>query len=139
MNYRNITNHDIVNLENCEDEPIHIPGLIQPHGFLLSIDSKSDIINVCSENIKDFLELTYQKALGHAISNVFDANLTTAYQLFKSEKNALQKETHLSIQEKHFSISFHYVYVLINDFSIVRRSFSELFHVVYTVPLFFCI
>ncbi|WP_046746026.1 ATP-binding protein [Kordia zhangzhouensis] len=108
MNYRNITNHDIVNLENCEDEPIHIPGLIQPHGFLLSIDSKSNIINVCSENIKDFLELTYQKALGHAIRNVFDANLTTAYQLFKSEKNALQKETHLSIQEKHFSISFHY-------------------------------
>ena len=54
MKIRDIVNRDIVNLENCEDEAIHIPGLIQPHGFLISVDS-NDIINVCSENIAQFL------------------------------------------------------------------------------------
>lgn len=38
MEFRDIVNRDIVNLENCEDEAIHIPGLIQPHGFLIALD-----------------------------------------------------------------------------------------------------
>jgi light-regulated signal transduction histidine kinase (bacteriophytochrome) len=28
-----------VDLANCDKEPIHIPGFIQPHGFLLAIDT----------------------------------------------------------------------------------------------------
>ncbi|WP_229424939.1 MULTISPECIES: hypothetical protein [unclassified Massilia] len=28
-----------VDLANCADEPIHIPGSIQPHGFLLFMDA----------------------------------------------------------------------------------------------------
>lgn len=27
-----------VNLENCDQEPIHIPGFVQPHGVLLALD-----------------------------------------------------------------------------------------------------
>lgn len=31
--------HDLT-LANCADEPIHIPGSIQPHGFLLALDAQ---------------------------------------------------------------------------------------------------
>ena len=32
-----------VDLTNCEREPIHIPGAIQPHGLLLALDAESDL------------------------------------------------------------------------------------------------
>jgi light-regulated signal transduction histidine kinase (bacteriophytochrome) len=37
MKIKDIVNRDLVNLTNCEHEPIHIPGSIQPHGFLLGL------------------------------------------------------------------------------------------------------
>ena len=33
-----------IDLTNCEREPIHIPGAIQPHGVLLVIDPVSEKI-----------------------------------------------------------------------------------------------
>ncbi len=33
-----------VTLDNCDREPIHIPGLIQPHGALLAFDAKGVLI-----------------------------------------------------------------------------------------------
>lgn len=44
----------IVDLDNCELEPIHIPGQIQSHGFLLVVDNDS-VIKFASENISSFL------------------------------------------------------------------------------------
>lgn len=41
-------------LEGCEQEPIHIPGTIQPHGYLLVMDADFKI-QKCSRN---FLELS---------------------------------------------------------------------------------
>ena len=41
-------------LTNCDNEPIHIPGQIQSHGFLISID-QDYIIKYHSENIDEFL------------------------------------------------------------------------------------
>ncbi|TBU96524.1 ATPase [Stutzerimonas kirkiae] len=40
---------------NCSREPIHIPGSIQPHGFLLVLDSPSLAILQASENVVDWL------------------------------------------------------------------------------------
>ena len=33
-----------LDLTNCDREPIHIPGSIQPHGILLVIDPSSEIV-----------------------------------------------------------------------------------------------
>jgi chemotaxis family two-component system sensor kinase Cph1 len=41
-------------LNNCHKEPIHIPGKIQDHGFLIAVDQSSRI-SFCSENIFKFL------------------------------------------------------------------------------------
>ena len=37
MIIKDIVNRDTIIPNNCEHEPIHIPGSIQPHGFLLGI------------------------------------------------------------------------------------------------------
>lgn len=57
------------NLTNCDLEPIHIPGKIQNHGFLLVAD-KNYQISCCSQNIKDFLPVTAEELLGKPIDHV---------------------------------------------------------------------
>lgn len=52
MTFKSIQNLDIVNLTNCDSEPIHIPGSIQPHGLLLAIDA-GYVIRFCSDNLTE--------------------------------------------------------------------------------------
>jgi len=71
MKIKDIVNRDIVNLTNCEFEPIHIPGSIQPHGFLVGIDSDSWKIDFCSGNISDYLDIDFKNVLNIAFNSVF--------------------------------------------------------------------
>ena len=48
-------NNTIVSINNCEDEPIKIPGSIQPHGFVFIINKNTGIISFCSSNTSAFL------------------------------------------------------------------------------------
>ncbi|SEB18495.1 ATP-binding protein [Pedobacter hartonius] len=48
---------DQVNLSNCDTEPIHIPGQIQSHGFLVVVDAEQQI-QFCSDNIEQFLSVS---------------------------------------------------------------------------------
>ena len=43
-----------VDLSNCDREPIHIPGLIQPHGALLALDAEQRVLHA-SANLADWL------------------------------------------------------------------------------------
>jgi light-regulated signal transduction histidine kinase (bacteriophytochrome) len=45
-----MSNNSQVDLSNCDREPIHIPGSIQPHGFLLAVDVSFDKVLRASEN-----------------------------------------------------------------------------------------
>jgi len=71
MQIKDIVNRDIVNLTNCELEPIHIPGSIQPHGFLLGLKQDSFIIDYCSANTAEFLSLFHSQLLGASFDSVF--------------------------------------------------------------------
>ena len=71
MNIRDIVNRDSVNLANCESEPIHIPGAIQPHGFLIGLKQNSLLIDYCSANAADFCGFTYQEILGKTFAEAF--------------------------------------------------------------------
>lgn len=71
MNIKDIVNRDIVNLTNCESEPIHIPGSIQPHGFLLGIKKGDSRIEFCSANSADYIGVAPEKVLGKDISEIF--------------------------------------------------------------------
>jgi len=70
MKIKDIVNRDIVTLTNCEHEPIHIPGSIQPHGFLLGV-TEDWKIDFCTENISEFIDLVYKEILGKDFSAIF--------------------------------------------------------------------
>lgn len=55
-----------VDLSNCDLEPIHIPGQIQSHGFLVVLD-KFRNIKFCSENISDFIGVQALDLLGKSV------------------------------------------------------------------------
>nr|WP_238314372.1 histidine kinase dimerization/phosphoacceptor domain -containing protein [Methylobacterium crusticola] len=40
----------------CEQEPIHVPGAIQPHAVLLAADAASLAVVACSANVRDALD-----------------------------------------------------------------------------------
>lgn len=62
-------NNTFVDLNNCNIEPIRIPGQIQSHGFLIVID-QNQIIRFYSENIHNYLKLPGVALLGQPISSI---------------------------------------------------------------------
>ncbi|OKS84662.1 ATP-binding protein [Mucilaginibacter polytrichastri] len=62
-------NHNEVDLNNCDREPIHIPGQIQSHGFLIVIDHNYTI-RYHSDNISVFVEGIGNNLLGRSINDV---------------------------------------------------------------------
>ncbi len=71
MKFTDIVNRDVVNLVNCEHEPIHIPGSIQPHGFLIGLKVEDLIIDYCSGNCHEYIGLRYEQLLGKSFDWVF--------------------------------------------------------------------
>lgn len=61
---------DTVDLSTCDREPIHIPGLIQPHGCLLVCRPGSWTITHASENIGGFLSTEPDAAIGRSLKEV---------------------------------------------------------------------
>lgn len=57
-----------VDLSNCDKEPIHIPGKIQSHGFLVAVDKNSISITYISENVKVFLAEEAKSLLNKQLS-----------------------------------------------------------------------
>ncbi|GAB3914293.1 ATP-binding protein [Larkinella knui] len=56
--------HSGINLTNCESEPIHIPGYIQAHGFLVALTADDFIIRYVSENTNAFVNRSATDLLG---------------------------------------------------------------------------
>jgi light-regulated signal transduction histidine kinase (bacteriophytochrome) len=67
--------HDVrdqVDLTNCDREPIHIPGLIQPFGFLLALSSDW-LVARASANTAAFLGQAPEELLGRPIADILGA------------------------------------------------------------------
>ncbi|MBL7712220.1 MAG: GAF domain-containing protein [Chitinophagaceae bacterium] len=77
---KDIVNRDSVTLTNCESEPIHIPGTIQPHGFLLGISDPGFIITYCSANAEPFLSCNPRQIIGQCMAQFFSSAEYTAFQ-----------------------------------------------------------
>jgi two-component system, chemotaxis family, sensor kinase Cph1 len=61
-----------INLTNCDREPIHIPGLIQPYGFLLCLDEHSRLIVQASANTKALLNQTPEQLIGGGLGQLME-------------------------------------------------------------------
>ena len=60
-----------VDHSNCEREPIHSPGTIQPHGVLFAVRESDLTVTQVSVNCKDLLGLSAEEVIGIPVSNVF--------------------------------------------------------------------
>ncbi|MCL9796590.1 hypothetical protein MXD58_020230, partial [Frankia sp. AgKG'84/4] len=54
-----------VDLDNCDREPIHVPGSVQPHGVLLAVRDDDDLtVARVSGNVADALGRPAARVLG---------------------------------------------------------------------------
>lgn len=65
---------DDVSLTDCDREPIHLLGSIQPTGFLLSVSTDWRVLRA-SANIEPFLGLPPDQVIGFAVNTVLAADL----------------------------------------------------------------
>lgn len=107
MKIKDIVNRDVVNLTNCEHEPIHIPGSIQPHGFLIAVDSNSYEIKYCSANVTQYLNISATQVLAKSIADIFDDKVLELLQSTTNE-TSLSIHPHKLIGNAHFfDVLFH--------------------------------
>jgi len=63
-----------LDLSSCDREPIHIPGSIQPHGFLLALDPVALTVRECSENTAGFLQTELSAIFGRRLPDILGAH-----------------------------------------------------------------
>ncbi len=61
-----------VYLANCDQEPIHIPGSIQPHGVLLVVDPAEFEVVQLAGDTERLLGLQPSQILGHGLLSIMD-------------------------------------------------------------------
>ena len=59
-----------VDLTNCEREPIHVPGSIQPRGVLVEVSDPDFVVRQVSENLADLVGVPWQEALGRPLADL---------------------------------------------------------------------
>ncbi|WP_347157017.1 ATP-binding protein [Pontibacter chitinilyticus] len=63
-NYSNLH----VNLSNCDSEPIHLIGQVQPHGFLIVLSNSAFVVEQVSDNIRHYLGVAPEQVLGKTLA-----------------------------------------------------------------------
>ncbi len=66
---QNYKNH-LVDLTNCDTEPIHLIGRIQPHGFLLVLHQATLVVEQTSANVAQFLAVNPDHILGRPLQDL---------------------------------------------------------------------
>ncbi|SCX60876.1 Bacteriophytochrome (light-regulated signal transduction histidine kinase) [Klenkia marina] len=59
-----------VDLSNCEREPIHVPGSIQPRGVLIAVSEPDLVVEQVSANLADVTGMPWEQALGRSLAEV---------------------------------------------------------------------
>lgn len=67
-----------INLTNCDREPIHIPGSVQPYGFLLCLHEQTLRIVQASENTLALLGIAAPDLLGAGLEQLLSADQVEA-------------------------------------------------------------
>lgn len=62
-----------IDLGNCDREPIHIPGSIQPHGALLAVTRGGLVVAQASTNTGDLLGVAHEALTGAPLATLLDA------------------------------------------------------------------
>lgn len=63
-----------IDLTNCDREPIHIPGTIQPHGAMIVLNEEG-LVSFVSENVDQFLGDTNRDYVGAELADVIGSSV----------------------------------------------------------------
>lgn len=77
--------HQSVDLNDCDREPIHIPGLIQPHGVLLVLQEPDLTIIQVSSNTLELIGHPPQELLGKPLLNLLAPKQIATIRQYLSE------------------------------------------------------
>ena len=97
------------NLTNCELEPIHIPGSVQPHGVLFVIKEPELQILQVSQNVENILGLKVEEVLHQSLKNLISPeNYAYILKNHIGKKNIVESNpAQVLIQNKVFEGIFH--------------------------------
>ncbi len=108
MKIRNLVPDHQATLTNCESEPIHIPGSIQPYGFLLAVKMIDYSIAFASKNCETYFQLPLNEIMGKSLHLFFDkveiSNFTAQYKLDGGE---MERPFVFSLRGELYSTSAH--------------------------------
>jgi len=62
----------LVTVDNCDQEPIHVPGAVQPHGVLLALDGRDLRVRHVSENVASLLGIAPEQLFASTLEEIFD-------------------------------------------------------------------
>jgi light-regulated signal transduction histidine kinase (bacteriophytochrome) len=101
-----------VNLSNCDREPIHVPGSVQPFGFLLTLLSDFTIC-MASENAGEFLGMEFSTLLQRPIDAVLSEQAVAAIRArvdYLSGPDAVERIFGLELQpgKPPFDLAIHF-------------------------------
>ncbi len=106
MQIKNLTNNTAVTISSCDQELIHIPGSIQPHGFLLGVDGSDFLINYCSENAQIFLNKSLPDILGQPLNSFFsDEEIEGFKSLFQDNNQGFARPYIFIFDNKSYNVT----------------------------------
>lgn len=70
-----------VTIDNCEREPIHLPGAVQPHGAVLVADADQRIVNQVSANVGDFFPAGVDAVIGRSLDELLGVQAADGFAL----------------------------------------------------------
>lgn len=108
MKIKSIVNDSTANILNCESEAIHIPGTIQPHGFLITVKESDYTVAYCSENCVEFLNKTHIELLGKKLDTIFsEGDIKNIEQQFKEFSDDLLRPFIINYNQVAFHVTAH--------------------------------
>src|SRR5579872_2779125 len=101
-----------IDLTNCDREPIHVPGSVQPFGFFLALLSDFSIC-MASANVADYLGIAYAELFQRPLHDVFSEGAVAAIRTrvdYLAGKDAVERMFGLQLQDggKPFDVAIHF-------------------------------
>ncbi|MEO6419103.1 MAG: hypothetical protein ABIP39_06835, partial [Polyangiaceae bacterium] len=98
----------MVDLSDCDREPIHVPGTIQPFGVLLVVTEPEMTITHVSENVSDLLSLGVEDVLGLPLTSLMaPASVDEIRQVLSEERWQTANPLHVVVQGKQLDAIVH--------------------------------
>ncbi len=97
-----------VDLTTCDDEPIHIPGAIQPHGAMLVMDADRVVLQA-SANIASFFGVEAETLVGEVLGEDLISAETWLRVVEETADNAHQGWSFRPLPERRFELLAHRV------------------------------